>query len=387
MVAKRGPDYILLGIVAILLVLGIIVLAGASAPLSISNFGYPDYFLKHQITYGLAVGILIAFIMFKLPLNFLKRMSFIFLILNIIALALVFLPGIGFSAGGKAVRWISLGPITIQPSEFIKLTFLIYISAWLARSKFFKITTHVKSLNLHHPKYYKLAYALKTIWQEAGPFSIVLMLIGILLIFQPDFSTLGIIAASGLAVYFVANTTWWHTILFLVAGVILLISLIFIAPYRLERVSVFFNPSLDPTGIGYQMKQALITIGSGRIFGTGSEISYHQIKFLPAAASDAIFAVFANEVGFVGSVILVSLFILFLWRGLHIAKIKKDLFSRYLTVGIVCWITLQAFINIGAMIGLVPLTGKPLPFISYGGSHIIAELAGVGLLLNISRHP
>jgi len=173
--------------------------------------------------------------------------------------------------------------------------------------------------------------------------------------------------------------------LFLI-GISSLIALIKVAPYRMARILVFLDPQTDPLGIGYQIKQALIAIGSGGILGLGLGLSQQKFGFLPQPMSDSIFAVFAEESGFLGATLLISLFFLFLFRGIQISKKVNDNFLKLSAVGICCWISLQALINIGSMIGILPLSGTPLPFISYGGSHLIAELTGVGILLNISKN-
>ena len=167
-----------------------------------------------------------------------------------------------------------------------------------------------------------------------------------------------------------------------VIGFLLIIK---IAPYRILRILVFLNPEIDPMGVGYQIKQALITIGSGKISGVGLGLSEQKFGFLPQSISDSIFAIFAEETGFLGSAILIILFLAFFWRGFKIASRQREKFPKFIAFGITFWITLQAFINIGAMIGLVPLTGIPLPFMSYGGSALISELIGLGILLNISK--
>lgn len=370
---NQKPDYFLLGTATVLILLGIMVLAGASAPFSIENFGFPTALLRHQILYGLVPGIILGLVAFRTPLNYVKKSAPVLLLINILLLILVFVPKIGFSAGSGASRWISLGPITFQPSEFLKLTFLAYLAAW-----------SVTRLGTNREKFRSLA---QNIWQGGlAPFLLMTALIGALLILQPHMGALGIIALSGLVMYFAANTPVWHTVSFIGIGAVLFISLIIAAPYRMERILVFLNPATDPTGIGYQLKQALIAVGSGGIAGVGLGMGLQQLRLLPLAMSDAIFAVFANETGFLGAAALVLLFLVFLWRGVAIAKYTDDNFCKYLALGITSWITLQAFVNMGAMLGLVPLTGLPLPFISYGGSHLIAELTGVGVLLNISKN-
>jgi len=165
-----------------------------------------------------------------------------------------------------------------------------------------------------------------------------------------------------------------------------LFSLIKLAPYRAARLLVFLKPETDPMGMGYQIKQALIAIGSGGIFGLGLGTSGQRLGFLPQSMADSIFAIMAEETGFVGGLILIALFLVFLWRGFKIGKSSQNKFSQLLAVGISSWIVIQAFINIGSMVGILPLTGIPLPFISYGGSALVSELIGVGILLNISKN-
>jgi cell division protein FtsW len=185
--------------------------------------------------------------------------------------------------------------------------------------------------------------------------------------------------------YFLANTPFWHTALILLIGLSSLIALIKIAPYRLERLTVFLNPGIDPMGIGFQVQQALIAVGSGGILGAGLGMGIQKFGFLPGVINDSIFAVLAEEAGFVGSIILIFLFLIFFWRGFRIAKLSQDKFSELTAYGITSWIIIQAFVNISSILGLLPLTGVPLPFISHGGTALITTLIGAGILLNISK--
>lgn len=365
---KRKFDYILLIVVTLLIILGIIILANASAPLSIERFNNSYYFLNHQLLFGLLPGIIFGFLAFKIPLEYLKKWSSILLLINLILLVMVFLPGIGKSAGGAA-RWINLGPISFQPSELLKLTFIIYLATWLSSKNSYKEKQSTKSGT-----------------QTFFAFLIILGIVSLLLILQPDISTLGTIIICAILIYFLANTPIWQTFLMVLIGIVALLLLVKIAPYRLNRVLVLFNPEFDPMGIGYQVKQSLIAVGSGGIAGQGLGMSQFKFGFLPQSITDAIFAVFAEETGFLGSLILIFLFLIFCWRGWKIGKQSPDKFSQLTAWGITFWICLQAYINIGAMIGILPLTGIPLPFISYGGSALVVELIGIGILLNISRH-
>jgi len=357
------PDYVLFGVVVILVVLGILILASVSASLSQEKFGTTYYFLNHQLLFGLIPGLILAFLAFRIRLDFLKKWAPILLLINLILLVMVFLPKIGAGAGG-AIRWLSIGPISFQPAEFLKLTFILYLAAWL--------TSRTKKE--------------KTFSQTFIAFLIVMGLISLLLIFQPDISTLVLIVLVAVLMYFLAATPLWHSILIILIGAGGLFSLIKLAPYRTARLLVFFQPGTDPMGIGYQIKQALIAIGSGGIFGLGLGMAGQRLGFLPQSISDSIFAIMAEETGFIGSLILISLFLIFLWRGFKIGKKGGDKFSQLAAIGISSWIVIQAFINVGSMTGLLPLTGIPLPFISYGGSALVTELIGVGILLNISKN-
>ncbi len=362
------PDYILILTVATLLFFGLLILISASAPISQEKFGNPYYFLKHQIIFGLIPGFLLAFLAIIIPLNLIKKWVPLLLLVNLILLGIVFLPGLGVTFGG-ATRWLSLGKITFQPSEFLKLTFILYLASWLA-SRTEKIKTIAKR---------------REFTNTLIAFLIIIGTITLLLIFQPHLSILVIIATVGTLMYFLSGTPLWHTILILLTGIGGVFSLIKLAPYRMERWTVFLRPETDPLGMGYQLKQSLVAVGSGGILGLGLGYSRQKFGFLPQAFSDSIFAVLSEETGFVGSLILIFLFLIFLWRVFKTSRVITDKFSKLAVVGISLWITLQAFVNIGAMIGILPLTGVPLPFIGYGGSHLIVELTAVGILFNIFK--
>ena len=365
---KKGQfDYVLIIIVAILLILGILLLSGVSAISSQEKFKRTTYYLFHQIIWGLGIGIFLGFIAFKIPLSVFKKGAWVLILINLIFMILVFIPKLSIASGG-APRWINFVFFTFQPSEMLKLAFILYLSAWLANRG--------KASLQKNKENWKITLI---------PFLLILGLITFFLTYQSDISTLAVIVIIACLMYFLANISLWHSVLILslvTGGLLLLIRL---APYRIHRILVFLRPEIDPMGIGYQIKQALIAIGSGGISGLGFGMSKQKFGFLPQTMSDSLFAIFAEEAGFIGATILIILFLIFLWRGFRIARNSKDKFSQLLAVGISIWICVQAFVNIGAMIGILPLTGIPLPFISYGGSHIATELIGVGILLNISK--
>ena len=364
-IAKKynKPDYILLGAVGFLVAAGILILSSISAPSSLEKFGNTYYFLNHQIIYGLIPGLILGFLAFKIKLSSIKKWAPFLLLVNLLLLVMVFVPNVGLKIEGAA-RWLSLGPISFQPSEFLKITFILYLAAWLAGRSAVQ----------------------KSFSQTLLAFFIILGFIALTLIFQPDISTLAVIFLVAILMYFTNNTPFWHSILMIFLGTVSLFALAKVAPYRANRLLVFFNPEIDPMGIGYQLKQSLIAVGSGGATGVGLGLGIQKLGFLPQPISDSIFAVFSEEAGFVGALFLILLFLLFLWRGLKIAKEARDQFCQLAALGITCWIVIQAFVNIGAMIGILPLTGIPLPFIGYGGSALIVALVGAGILLNISKN-
>jgi len=365
---KQKFDYMLAVVVAVLVILGILVLASVSATFSQEKFGRTTYYLFHQMICGLVLGIILGFVAFKIKLSTLKKWAWLFILINLIFMALVFIPRLGIVAGG-APRWMNLGFVSFQPSEFLKLTFIFYLSAWLANrteKKSFKKTKKELKFTLI-------------------PFLVIIGIIAILLTKQSDVSTLGMIILIAALMYFSANTPLWHSALIILISSVGFLVLVKIAPYRTMRLRVLLGSIKDPMGIGYQIEQSLIAIGSGGILGLGLGTSIQRFGFIPQTMSDSIFAVFAEETGFIGSLVLIFLFLVLLWRGFRISKRSPDKFSQLFAIGISSWICIQAFINIGAMIGILPLTGIPLPFISYGGSHMVAELIGIGILLNISK--
>lgn len=374
MAKREYLDPVLLGIASALVIFGLLVLASVSASFSLQRFDTPFYYFAHQIEYGLLPGLLGAAFFFLLPLDRLRSWSFAFLAGTLVFLVLVFVPGIGAKFGG-AYRWIALGSVSFQPSELLKLTSIVYLSAWLSLRSFSRSLKGTRNSRANAKG-----------WRETFlPFLCVMAVLGILLLLQPDLGTLGIIALSALVVYFVAETPPWQTILLILLGAAGVLALIYMAPYRLNRLAVFLDPALDPLGKGFQAKQALISIGSGGIDGVGAGMSMQKFGTLPEPISDSIFAIFSEEMGFIGGVVLIALFLAFSARALTLSLTIPTEFGRLVMVGVASWFSIQAFVNIGSMIGLIPLTGVPLPFFSYGGTALIAEMSAIGLLLNISK--
>ena len=368
---KSRLDYFLIIIVGALIVLGVVIIASVSASISPNN---PTLYLFRHLGRGLLPGLLLGFLAFKTPLHLFKKWSVVLLVSSLFLTVLVFWPKIGLELGG-ANRWINLGIATFQPSELLKLTFILYLAAWLA-------TRSAKAENK------KRDFALKKFSQWSATtlvaFLAAISIIVFLLTQQPDVSTLVLIVACAFLMYFSAGTPLKHSFLVVALGLAGLAFLIKTAAYRFDRFLVFLNPETDPMGLGYQIKQAIITVGSGGIGGMGFGMGIQ--RFLPQRLTDSIFAVFAEQAGFMGSVIVIILFVLFLWRGHVIARKSRDPFCRLMALGISFWIFLQAFVHMGVNLGVLPVTGIPLPFVSYGGTAMIISLIGVGILLNISKN-
>ncbi len=361
---SRNADKILLSIVLILLVFGLVMIASAGVIYSETRFEDKYYFFKQQLIYGVIPGLAALYFFSKINYSFWKKISVPFFFLSIIFLLLVFVPGIGSKVYG-ASRWIQLGPFSFQPSEMAKLSMVLYLAAWLES----------RGIN-----------RIKDVYEGLLPFVGILGLIGVLIMNQPDTGTFGIIVLTSLAIFFVAGANFRHIGLLGLMGLLILWVLIKLEPYRLNRIMTFLNPQADPQGTGYQINQALLAIGSGGILGVGLGHSRQKFNYLPEPVGDSIFAIIGEELGILGASVLIILFFMLALRGIKIAKNAPDFFGRLLAIGITMWIVFQAFINISANVALVPLTGVPMPFISYGGTSLVFLMSAVGILLNLSRH-
>jgi cell division protein FtsW len=357
------PDYTLISITFALVVFGLVVLSNPSIVLSQDIFKESYYFLKHQL-FSVCLGIFFFFICQKINYKRWQKAAFLLLLLSIVLLTLVFVPGVGYGYG-QAKRWISWGPFSFQPFEMVKLTFIFYLAALLSK---------------------KRESNSQLIKESMIPFLVFVGIIGLLVMSQPDLSALIILMTIAVAIYFLAGMRMSYILA--IGGLALMgfFVLIKIASYRVNRLIVYLHPEMDPQGIGYQINQALLAIGSGGLFGLGLGHSIQKWKYLPEPISDSIFALVAEELGLIGAGALVILFILLAWRGFKIARNAPDRFGYLLAGGISSWLFVQAFINIAAISGLIPLTGLPLPFISYGGSAMVISLIGVGILVNISKY-
>ena len=334
--------------------IGLLAVADASAPTALSSFSDKFYFLKQQAVWGV-LGIVLMVVLSNINYKFWEQIAVIFFGMSLVTLVMVLIPAFGPSLQG-ARRWIVLGPISFQPSEFMKLALAVYLA--------------------------KVAASKKKLVSYLVPLSLVTGLI----MLEPDLGTTIVIALIGISQIFLAGINLVHILAIGIAGVVEASTLILSSSYRRDRLMTFLEQTADPLGKGYHIRQILFALGSGGLFGVGLGQSRQKYLFLPEAATDSIFAVIAEGVGFFGALVLLFIIGYYIYRGLIIASRAPDIFSRVLAGGIIAWIGGQSFINLAAMIAIVPLTGIPLPFISYGGSSLTTVLVATGILLNISRY-
>jgi len=342
---------------------GMLMLLSASGPLGFQKFGESAYFFKHQLLYGLFPGVLLFIFFANFDYRKLIKFAPAALIGSIVLLLLVYIPTFGMRFGGSG-RWLHIGFINFQPSELVKVGILIYVAAWLEK---------------------RHEHEAKTLQGGLIPFLSAMSVIIVLLVFQPNTGSMAVIVGATLAQYFIAGAPLiWFAGLG-VMGTTFVALLIKITPYRTARFLTFLHPELDPQGIGYQINQAYLAIGSGGWFGLGYGHSRQKYLYLPEAAGDSIFAVMAEELGFLFCMLFMVVYGFLVYRCLAIAKQTADPFGRFLAVGIGAWIGLQGAFNIASMLGLMPITGVTLPFVSYGSSAFVALAMGCGIMASISK--
>lgn len=353
---NRSPkETILLLIIAFFCLFGLVMVFEASNVNAYRDFGDKYYFVKDQLQW-VVVGLLGMIIASLYNYHKYYKLALPLLTGTIIMLVMVFIPGIGIKVLG-AHRWIGIGSFSLQPAEFAKLTLTIYLSAWFSH-------------------------------KEKGRLMSFLLLLGLvvgLVILEPDLGTSIVLLSSALAIYFLAGSPLWHFLMILPGGLASILLLAIAVPYRLKRLTTFLNPNDDPLGAGYHIRQILIALGSGGIFGLGFGASRQKYEYLPEATTDSIFAIIGEEFGFVGTTFVVLLYVILLSRLVKIVIFAPDRFGKLLGGGIFAVIGTQIIINLGSMTTVFPLTGVPLPLISYGGSNMIVTLTAIGILLNIRR--
>ena len=351
---NKTVDRNLLILIIAMVVVGLIAVADASAPQALNVFGDKFFLFKQQAIWA-AIGIVVFFIVSKIHYSFWEKISIPFFFVSVALLLVVLIPHYGFKALG-ARRWIPLGFFSLQPSELVKLSLGMYLAKVASKDK--------RALSFFAP---------------------VIIVAGLIML-QPDLGTTLIIAVISFSQIFISGVNLLYFAGMGVLAAVGTLGLIILSPYRKERLLTFFETTRDPLGKGYHIRQILLGLGSGGIFGVGLGASRQKYLFLPEASTDSIFAVIAEELGIIGAIVVIGLFGYFVYKGLSIAARAPDKFSQALAVGITAWIGGQAFLNIASMVALVPLTGIPLPFFSYGGSSLVMVLTACGILLNISKH-
>jgi cell division protein FtsW len=363
MVKKARVDKQFLGATIILAIFGFLIFYSASLGLILRQSASYSSITFSQTVLGLLSGAIAMFTVMWLDFRVWRKSAFILLVAALILNALVLVPSIGFEHGG-ARRWFDLGPVSFQPAELLKLAFVIYFAAWISQAK----------------------DKIKTLRDGLIPLLILFGISGGLLLAQPDTANFALIVFAGLAMFIAGGGKWRHLFLMVLIGALGLAILAYSRPYIMKRITTFINPqTADSQREGYQIRQSLIAIGSGGLLGRGFGQSVQKSNFLPEPVGDSIFAVAAEEFGFVGATALVALFVFFATRGLKVASRVSDSFGRLVIVGIVIMIVSQAFVNIGAMLGVIPLSGITLPFVSHGGTSLFFTLFSCGIVLSISR--
>ncbi|MBA4537610.1 stage V sporulation protein E [Bacillus aquiflavi] len=359
---KSTPDFILIILTLSLLTIGLIMVYSASAIWADYKFEDSFFFAKRQMLFA-GIGVIAMFFIMNIDYWSWRTWAKIIIILCFVLLIAVLIPGIGNVRNGSR-SWIGVGAFSIQPSEFMKLAMITFLAKFLSERQ--KLITSFKKGLLPSLSLVFLAFAL--------------------IMLQPDLGTGTVMIGTSIIMIFIAGARISHFIGLGLIGVAGFVALILSAPYRMARITSFLDPWQDPLGSGFQIIQSLYAIGPGGLFGLGLGESRQKFFYLPEPQTDFIFAILAEELGFIGGSFIILLFSLLLWRGIRIALGAPDLYGSFLAVGIIAMIAIQVMINIGVVTGLMPVTGITLPFLSYGGSSLTLMLMAVGVLLNISRH-
>ncbi len=348
--------------VCVLVGLGVVMVGSASTSIAERETGDAFYFLWRQLAYVL-VAVAVASVVISMPMRVWMKAGPVLMLLNVLLLLLVFIPGIGHEVNGS-LRWVRLGPANLQLSELVKLFVILYLAGYLVR--------HAESVQ-----------------HSVGGFLrplVLLVFLALLLLMQPDFGAVAVMLVTAMGMMWIGGARLYQFVLLLLALAAALAMLVVVSPYRMERLTGFLNPWADPFNSGFQLTQALIAFGRGEWFGVGLGASVQKLFYLPEAHTDFLFAVMAEELGLVTVVLVIGLFLLLVLRALRIgrrAEQKKHFYSAYVAYGIGIWIGLQAFINIGVNMGVLPTKGLTLPLMSYGGSSLVVMGMAIALLMRV----
>ena len=359
------PDRLLLVLTLLLVAVGIVMVYSSSVVVAQERYHASSFFLRRHLFRAL-LGLLALVVMMRIDYRRWEGLAGLGMCLSLMLLSLVLLPRIGLngtSSEAQVSRHISLPVMRFQPSELVKLVMVFYLARQLTRKE--KVIGDLK--------------------QGLLPSVCVIGLSLLLIVLEPDLGTAIVIGLLAIIMFLVAGVRWIHLLALGTVGLAGAAAFIFSAPYRMRRVLTFLDPTWDPSGASYQLRQSLISLGSGGVFGVGLGNSRQKLLFLPEPHTDFVFSILGEELGFIGVVIILSLFLLLAWRGIRAARQAGDRFGFLLGVGITASIFINMAVNVAVVASLCPTTGLPLPFISYGGSSLLMNLIGMGVLINISR--
>jgi cell division protein FtsW len=359
-VSNQSNYYWLLGTIYILVLFGLVMILSASSVRAYNSMGDSYYYIKKQLV-ALGLGSTLLLLCYLFPIKRLQAFSKVAIVASIALLAAVLFPGVGKEVDG-ASRWLALGSFRLQPSEFAKIAVIMFTADYLSRHK--RGLKHLADLQ---------------------KYAIALGIIIALVMIQPDMGTTITICLSALSMLFIYGLNLRYIMGIILSGGVVGALLIYIEPYRFSRLMAFVDPSKDPTGAGWQIKQSMIAFGSGGLLGVGLGMSGQKHYYLPAAHTDFIFAIIGEELGLIGTLFVLSLFTIFAYYGMRVSLSSKNRYAQMLGSGITASIVMQAIVNMGAVTGILPVTGIPMPFISYGGSSLIVNLIAVGMLMRIAK--
>ena len=364
-VARRhGPDFVLLTVAIMLVVIGLIAVYSSSYAIGFVNHGDSDFFVKRQALWALiGLGGLVAAM--SIDYRVLMRLSPLLMLVALLGLAAALVPGLGLATetGGPS-RWIEVGPFSVQPSEFAKLAVLVYLAAWLAAK----------------------GPTVRDVALGVVPFVGMVGLVTALVLLEPDLGTAMLIALITGTLFFVSGARLVHLVALVATAAAFTATFVLVGGYGMARILSFTSAESDPEGIGFQTLQMLVALGSGGLTGLGLGLSRQKFFYVPASHTDGVLSIVGEELGFVGVALVLLLFALLLWRGLRIMQRAADPFGSLLAAGVLAWIAFQLLINVGGVTRSIPLTGIPLPFLSYGGSSLAMTLTAIGVLLSVSRY-
>lgn len=350
----RKIDFPLLISVILLTIFGLIMVYDSSVVQAFADYGDKYFYIKQQVIW-VVLGFISLGLFSIIDYRFLKKIALPFFLVSVVLLISASLPGLGV-AGGGAHRWLKIGPLTIQPAEIIKLSSIIYFATLFEKGK--------------------------GLWTFLGSLFGISIIVGLL---QKDLGSTIVYFLTSVITFILAGAPLFYFYVSIPVMALGFVGFVSTSEYRRQRIAAFLDPFSDPKGYSYQISQVLIALGSGNWFGLGLGQSRQKFEYIPEVTTDSIFAIVGEEFGFIGALVLIGLLSFLIYRSFTIAHGARDDFGKFLGYGLTLWLGIQAALNLAAMVSLVPLTGVPLPFISYGGSALLANLVAIGILLNISR--